>query len=76
MNQDLMTKCLKCLKKNKIKDGSYVINLDDYADIGTHGIALFCDRSEIVHLNSFGVERVPEEIKEFIGNENRKANIF
>ena len=28
------------------------------------------------HLHSFGVERVPEEIKEFIGNKNIKANIF
>ena len=25
----------------KIKDGTYVTNLDEYADVGTHGIALF-----------------------------------
>ena len=25
---------------NKIKDGAYVINLDEYSDIGTHWIAL------------------------------------
>ena len=25
----------------KIKDGAYVINLDEYADVGTHWIALF-----------------------------------
>ena len=25
----------------KIKDGAYVINLDEYSDIGTHWIALF-----------------------------------
>ena len=42
----------------------------------THCIALFCNRSEIVYFNSFGVEHVPEEIKEFIGNKNIKANIF
>ena len=59
-----------------IKDGSYVINLDEYADVGTHRIALFCNRNEIVYFNSFGVEHVPEEIKEFIGNKNIKANIF
>ena len=47
----------------KIKDGAYVINLDEYADVGTHWIALFCNRSEIVYFNSFGVEHVPEEIK-------------
>ena len=59
-----------------IKYGTYVINLDEYADIGTHWIALFCNRNEIVYFDSFGVEHVPEEIKEFIGNKNIKANIF
>ena len=60
----------------KIKDGTYVINLDEYADVGTHWIALFCNRNEIVYFDSFGVEHIPEEIKEFIGNKNIKANIF
>ena len=60
----------------KLKYGAYVINFDEYADVGTHWIALFCNRSEIVYFNSFGVEHVPEEIKEFVGNKNIKANIF
>ena len=30
----------------------------------------------IVYFDSFGVEHIPEEIKEFIGNKNIKANIF
>ena len=60
----------------KIKDGAYIINLDEYADVGTHWIALFCNRNEIVYFDSFGVEHVPEEIKEFVGNKNIKANIF
>ena len=64
----------------KIKDGAYVINLDEYADVGTHWIALFCNRNEIVYFDSFGVEHIPEEIKEFIekfpGNKNINANIF
>ena len=60
----------------KIKDGAYVINLDESADVGTHWIALFCDRSKIVYFNSFGVEHVPEEIKEFVRNKNIIANIF
>ena len=60
----------------KIKDGAYIINLDKYAEAGTHGIDLFCNRKEIVYFNSFGVEHVPEEIKEFIRNKNIKANIF
>ena len=57
-------------------DGAYVINLDEYADIDTHWIALFCNRNEIVYFNSFGVEHVPEEIKELFGNKNIIANIF
>ena len=59
-----------------IKDGAYVINLDEYADAGTHWIALFCNRNEIVYFDSFGVEHVPKEIKEFVENKNIKANIF
>ena len=29
-----------------------------------------------MYFDSFGVEHIPEEIKEFIGNKNIKANIF
>ena len=60
----------------KIKDEAYVINLDEYADVGTHWIALFCNRSEIVYFDCFGIEHVPEEIKEFVRNKNIIANIF
>ena len=60
----------------KIKDGAYVINLDEYADVGAHWIALFCNRNEIVYLDSFGVKHVPQEIKKSVGNKNIKANIF
>ena len=37
---------------------------------------MFCKRNEIVYFDSFGVEHVPEEIKDFIGNKDIKANIF
>ena len=50
----------------KIKDGAYVINLDEYEDIGTHWIALFCKKNEIVCFDNFGVEHIPEEIKELM----------
>ena len=52
-----------------------MINFDEYTD-GTHWIALFCNKCEIVYFDSFGVEHVPEEIKEFVGNKNIIANIF
>ena len=60
----------------KIEDGEYVINLDEYADVGTHWIALFCNGNEVVSFDSFGTEHVPKEIKEFIRNKNIKGNIF
>ena len=47
----------------KIKHGAYVINFDEYADVCTHWIALFCNRKEIIYFYSFSVEHVPEEIK-------------
>ena len=50
--------------------------LDEFAVVGTHWIVLFCNRNEIVYFDSFGVEHVPEEIKEFVGNKNIIANIF
>ena len=57
----------------KIKDGAYVINLNEYADVGTHWIALFCYRNEIVYFNYFDVSK---EIKKIVGNKNIKANLF
>ena len=59
-----------------IKNGTYVINLDEYADVGTHWIALFVKKTEIIYFDSFGVEQVSEEIKEFVGIKKIKANIF
>ena len=50
-------------RPKKIKDGAYVIKLDEYADVGTHWIALFCNSYEIVCFDSLGVEHVPEDIK-------------
>ena len=35
-----------------IKDRTYVINLDEYADVGTHWISLFGNRNEIIYFNS------------------------
>ena len=50
------------LPKTK-KNGAYVINLDEYVDIGTHWIALYAKNNEVIYFASFGVEHVPKEIK-------------
>ena len=60
----------------KIKDEAYVINLDEYAGVGTRWVDLFYNRSEILYFDSFGVENVSEEIKDFIRHKNLKANFF
>ena len=62
MNLDLMVFILEIICLKKIKDGAYVLKLDEYADVGTNWVALFCNRSEIVYFNSFVIEHVPEEI--------------
>ena len=51
-----------------IKKSAYVINLDEYADVGTHWIALYVKNREVIYLDSFGVEHIPKEIMKFIGN--------
>ena len=49
----------------KINDGAYVLNLDEYFDIGTHWVALYVWNNDITYFDSFGVEHIPKEIKAF-----------
>ena len=44
---------------DKIKDGAYVINLDEYSDIGTHWIALYALNNNATYFDRFGVEHSP-----------------
>ena len=60
----------------KIKDGAYIINLDEYSDIGTHWVALYGQNDNVIYFDSFGVEHIPKKIKTFINNKNIKAIIF
>ena len=67
---------LEIVYLKKIKDGAYIINLDEYSDIGTHWVALYVSNNDVTYFDSFGVEHIPKEIKAFIGNKNIKTNIF
>ena len=61
----------------KIKDGVYIINLDECSNIKTYWVALWVNNNNnVTCLNSFGVEHIPKEIKTLIGNKNIKTNIF
>ena len=61
--------------RKKIKDREYLINLDEYAGVGTHCIALYSKNIEIIYFNSIGVEPVPKELKKIIGHKTIKTNI-
>ena len=59
----------------KIKNGAYVINLDEYSDIGTHWIDLYVNNKTVTYFDSFGIEKIPK-VNKFIGNRNIISNIY
>ena len=61
---------------SKIKDGAYIINLDEYESIGTYWITLYVNAKIVTYFDSFGVEHIPKEIRKFIGNKNITTNIY
>ena len=59
-----------------VKNGAYVINLDEYHDIGTHWIALYVNNKTVTYFDSFGVEHIPKEIMKFIDRRKIITNIY
>ena len=55
---------------SQIKDGTYILDLDEYESIETHWIALY------VNADSFGVEHVPKEIRKYTENKSIITNIY
>ena len=51
----------------KIKDRAYVINLDEYADVGTHWIALFCKKTKLFILIVLLLNIFPKKSKSLSG---------
>ena len=60
----------------KIKDGAYVINLDEYESVVTHWIALYMNVNNLIYFDSFLVEHILKEIKNLIGDKNTIKNIY
>ena len=56
--------------------GAYLINLDEYSDTGTHWIVLYALNNDVTYFDSFGVEHIPEEIKQFIKGSSITKNIY
>ena len=61
---------------NSIKNGAYVINLDECHDIGTHWVALYVNNKIVTYFDSFGVEHIPKEIIKFISRKKIITNIY
>ena len=59
----------------KVKDGAYIINLDQYKAIETHWIGLYANHI-VTYFESFEVEHILKEIKKIIDNKNIAVNIF
>ena len=61
-----------------IKDETYIINLHEYTNVGTHCITLYCKQSEIIYFDSFDsiyfdcFEHIPKETVNFTGHKNIK----
>ena len=54
----------------KIKHGAYIINFDEYANVGTHWIALFCKKMKlfiliVLVLNIF-LKKLKNLLKNFV----------
>ena len=60
----------------KIKNGTFIIQLDEFKSIRTHWIALYMNGDNLTYFDSFGAENIPKEIKKFIGNKNITDNRY
>ena len=60
----------------EIKDGAYVIYLDEYKSIETQWITLYVNDDNLTYSDSFGVEHIPKEINNLLGNKDIKTNIY
>ena len=61
--------------ESAVKNGAYVINLDENHDIGTHWVVLYVNNKTITYFDSFGVEHIPREIMKFIARKKIVTNI-
>ena len=44
------------------QNGTYVINLEDKKNKGTHPVSLFIDRNTAVYFDSLEIEYIPQEV--------------
>ena len=59
-----------------MKDGAYVMNLDDENSKGTHWVSLFTDKNLAIYFDCFGIEYIPQEVLNKIRDISVTHNIF
>ena len=59
-----------------VKNGAYVINLDECHDIGNHWVALHVNNKTATYFDSFGVEHIPKKIMKFITRKKIITDIY
>ena len=60
----------------KIKNGAYIVNIDECDSIGTQWIAFYVNAGNVTYIDSFRFEHIPREIRKFFGNKNIIINIY
>ena len=61
---------------SKIKDGTHIIDLDEFESIRTYWIALYVNVENVTYFDSFEVEHTPKRIRKFMDNKNIITNIY
>ena len=62
-------------KLPKIKNGTYVINLDEFKSKAIYLITSYVGGNNIIYYDSLGVDHISKEIKKFIENKSIITNI-
>ena len=70
MNLDLMEFILEIICLKNTNEEAYVINLGEYADVGSYCIVLYLLDNNTIYFDSFEVKHAAKKIRYFIGNKN------
>ena len=60
----------------RIKDGAYVLNLEDKESKGEYCVSLFIEKNTSAYFDSFGIEYIPQEVLNKIKDKSITHNIF
>ena len=61
---------------SELKDGAYIITLNEYDSIETYWIKLYVNVQYVTYFDSFVVKYISKAVKEFIGNKYITKKIY